>query len=130
SGKVYFDLLEARLVHDIKDVALVRIEQLYPFPIDEYAAIIKRYSQVRDIVWCQEEPRNQGAWYQIRHRLQGSLNDEQTLYYAGRRSAAEPASGIYKIHMQQQQALVEAALGFKVKAAKFKLADKKARTSQ
>lgn len=130
SGKVYFDLLEARLVHDIKDVALVRIEQLYPFPIDEYAAIIKRYSQVRDIVWCQEEPRNQGAWYQIRHRLQGSLNDEQTLYYAGRRSAAAPASGIYKIHMQQQQALVEAALGFKVKAAKFKLADKKARTSQ
>ena len=127
SGKVYYDLLEARRAADLKDVALVRIEQLYPFPADEYAAILERYPQAREVVWCQEEPQNQGAWYQIRHRLQEPLNDEQTLYYAGRASAAAPASGIYKLHMQQQQALVEAALDTQVKAAESKKADKKSR---
>ena len=127
SGKVYYDLLEARQVGDLEHVALVRIEQLYPFPIEEYARIIDEYAHVRDIVWCQEEPQNQGAWYQIRHRLQEPLNDEQTLYYAGRASAAAPASGIYKLHMQQQQALVEAALDTQVKAAESKKADKKSR---
>jgi 2-oxoglutarate dehydrogenase E1 component len=127
SGKVYFDLLETRQIHEIKDVALIRIEQLYPFPVDEYAAIINQYAGVRDIVWCQEEPQNQGAWYQIRHRLQEALGDEQTLYYAGRSSAAAPASGIFKLHLQQQQALVEAALDFKVKARKSRKTDKKSR---
>jgi 2-oxoglutarate dehydrogenase E1 component len=118
SGKVYYDLLEAREVHDIDDVPLIRIEQLYPFPIPEYAAILKKYPDVRDIVWCQEEPQNQGAWYQIRHRLQEPLRDNQELYYAGRAGAAAPASGIFKVHMQQQQALVEAALGIKPKTSK------------
>jgi 2-oxoglutarate dehydrogenase E1 component len=118
SGKVYYDLLEAREVHDIDDVPLIRIEQLYPFPIPEYAAILEKYRDVRDIVWCQEEPQNQGAWYQIRHRLQEPLRDNQELYYAGRAGAAAPASGIFKVHMQQQQALVEAALGIKPKTSK------------
>lgn len=118
SGKVYFDLLEAREIHGQRDVALIRIEQLYPFPIDEYAAQLRRYEHVDDIVWCQEEPQNQGAWYQIRHRLQESLKDHQQLYYAGRMGAAAPASGIFKIHLQQQQALVEAALGIEIKASK------------
>ncbi len=118
SGKVYYDLLEARQVHRIDDIAIVRIEQLYPFPIAEYARQIERYAGVEDIVWCQEEPQNQGAWYQIRHRLQEPLGDHQQLYYAGRPSAAAPASGIFKIHLQQQQALVEAALGIEVKASK------------
>ena len=118
SGKIYFDLLEAREVQEIDDVALIRIEQLYPFPIDAYAKIIEQYSAVTDIVWCQEEPLNQGAWYQIRHRLQEPLRDHQQLYYAGRDGAAAPASGIFKIHVQQQQALVEAALGIKVEASK------------
>lgn len=118
SGKVYYDLLEARQVHRIDDIAIVRIEQLYPFPIAEYADQIERYTGVEDIVWCQEEPQNQGAWYQIRHRLQEPLGDHQQLYYAGRASAAAPASGIFKIHLQQQQALVEAALDIEVKASK------------
>jgi len=118
SGKVYYDLLEYRQMHGIDDVALVRVEQLYPFPISEYAALIEQYSHVDDIVWCQEEPQNQGAWYQIRHRLQEPLADHQHLFYAGRPSAAAPASGIFKIHLQQQQALVEAALGIEVKASK------------
>ncbi len=118
SGKVYFDLLESRQVHGLTDVALIRVEQLYPFPVDEYAALLQEYGHVEEIVWCQEEPQNQGAWYQIRHRLQESLKDSQQLYYAGRPSAAAPASGIFKVHSQQQQALVEAALGIETKASK------------
>ncbi|MEO1247184.1 MAG: 2-oxoglutarate dehydrogenase E1 component [Pseudomonadota bacterium] len=118
SGKVYYDLLEARQVHGRDDVALIRLEQLYPFPREEYAALLAGYAHVRDIVWCQEEPQNQGAWYQIRHRLQEPLGAEQQLYYAGRSSAAAPASGIFKVHLQQQQALVEAALDIEIKASK------------
>jgi len=118
SGKVYYDLLEARQVHGSVDIAIVRVEQLYPFPIEEYAAVLKQYDHVDEIVWCQEEPQNQGAWYQIRHRLQEPLKDRQQLYYAGRPGAAAPASGIFKIHLQQQQALVEAALGIESKASK------------
>jgi 2-oxoglutarate dehydrogenase E1 component len=118
SGKVYFDLLEARKVQGIQDVALIRLEQIYPFPIEEYAAQLKQYAHVKDMIWCQEEPQNQGAWYQIRHRLQEAMSDEQQLYYAGRASAAAPASGIFKVHLQQQQALVEAALGVETKASK------------
>jgi 2-oxoglutarate dehydrogenase E1 component len=120
SGKVYYDLSEARQVNSIADTALVRIEQLYPFPVGQYAAEIAAYPNAVDIVWCQEEPQNQGAWYQIRHRLQEALGEEQQLYYAGRPGAAAPASGIFKLHMQQQQALVEAALNIQVKASKAK----------
>jgi 2-oxoglutarate dehydrogenase E1 component len=118
SGKVYYDLLEARQVHGIDDRALIRIEQLYPFPIEEFAAIIEQYEHVEDIVWCQEEPQNQGAWYQIRHRLQEPLRDHQQLYYAGRPASAAPASGIFKVHLQQQKALVDAALDIETKASK------------
>jgi 2-oxoglutarate dehydrogenase E1 component len=110
SGKVYFDLLEQREKHELRDVALVRIEQLYPFPTDEYAAIIRRYSAAREIVWCQEEPQNQGAWYQIRHRLQEPLTSKHELLYAGRAPAAAPATGIHEMHEEQQQGLVRAAL--------------------
>jgi 2-oxoglutarate dehydrogenase E1 component len=118
SGKVYYDLLESRQVHGIDDVAIIRIEQLYPFPIAEFADMIDQYAHVEEIVWCQEEPQNQGAWYQIRHRLQEPLADHQQLYYAGRPGAAAPASGIFKVHLQQQQALVEAALDIETKATK------------
>ncbi|NNE60607.1 MAG: 2-oxoglutarate dehydrogenase E1 component [Woeseia sp.] len=130
SGKVYYDLLEARQVNDIENVALVRIEQLYPFPIEQYADILRKHKDVKDIVWCQEEPQNQGAWYHIRHRLQEPLLDEQTLYYAGRPGAAAPASGMFKVHLQQQQALVEAALDIKVAASKSKKTDKPPRKNK
>jgi 2-oxoglutarate dehydrogenase E1 component len=109
SGKVYFDLLRARRKAGIRDVALVRVEQLYPFPSEEYEAILNRYATAREIVWCQEEPQNQGAWYQIRHRLQELLGGGQVLY-AGRAPAAAPATGISKIHEAEQQALIHAAL--------------------
>jgi len=118
SGKVYYDLIEARQVNRIEDIAIIRLEQLYPFPIPEYANLIRQYGHVEDIVWCQEEPQNQGAWYQIRHRLQEPLGDHQHLWYAGRPGAAAPASGIFKVHLQQQQALVEAALDIEVKASR------------
>ncbi|MGB5490708.1 MAG: 2-oxoglutarate dehydrogenase E1 component [Woeseiaceae bacterium] len=118
SGKVYFDLLEAREAHGIDDIAIIRVEQIYPFPIDEYAGLLEQYEHVKEIIWCQEEPLNQGAWYQIKHRLQEPLKKHQELYYAGRPGAAAPASGIFKIHLQQQQALVEAALDIKSAASK------------
>ena len=110
SGKVYFDLLKARRKDNIRDVALVRIEQLYPFPSDEYEAALNRYPNAREIVWCQEEPQNQGAWYQIRHRLQDVLGGRRPVLYAGRAPAAAPATGITKIHEAEQQALIAAAL--------------------
>jgi 2-oxoglutarate dehydrogenase E1 component len=110
SGKVYYDLLEARRASGRQDAAIIRIEQLYPFPAVEYAAVLARYPEALEIVWCQEEPQNQGAWYQIRHRLQQPLEGNQQLYYAGRSHAAAPAPGIFQLHVQQQQQLVEAAL--------------------
>jgi 2-oxoglutarate dehydrogenase E1 component len=111
SGKVYFDLLKARRAASLNDVALVRIEQLYPFPTQAYEAVLRRYPQLREVVWCQEEPQNQGAWYSIRHRLEGPLQkDKHVLLYSGRQHAAAPATGIAKIHDKEQRELVDAAL--------------------
>jgi 2-oxoglutarate dehydrogenase E1 component len=110
SGKVYFDLAEYRRSENLQGLAIVRIEELYPFPIEDYARIIGRYKNAKEIVWCQEEPQNQGAWYQIRHRLQEPLSHQHQLFYAGRPGAAAPASGIHALHVRQQQALVAAAL--------------------
>src|SRR5205823_5438983 len=104
SGKVYFDLLKERRKEARREVALVRIEQLYPFPSDEYQAMLNRYPNAHEIVWCQEEPQNQGAWYQIRHRLQELVPGRRLVLYAGRGPAAAPATGI------EQQTLVAAAL--------------------
>src|SRR5262249_23812380 len=110
AGKVFFDLLDSRRGDGLHNVAIVRIEQLYPFPTEEYAAIVKKYSNAREIVWCQEEPQNQGGWYQIRHRLHEPLSKDHQLLYAGRAPAAAPATGIAQMHAEQQQALVDAAL--------------------
>jgi 2-oxoglutarate dehydrogenase E1 component len=110
SGKVYFDLLKARRAAEQRDVALVRLEQLYPFPVEEYEAILRRYPNAREVVWCQEEPQNQGAWYQIRHQLDRPLAGKRELLYAGRAPAAAPATGISKIHDAEQAALIDAAL--------------------
>src|ERR1700681_4995073 len=110
SGKVYFDLLKARRSAALRGVALVRIEQLYPFPVEAYQAVLARYANATDLVWCQEEPQNQGAWYQIRHRLQELVMGRRPVLYAGRGPAAAPATGIIKIHEIEQQTLVAAAL--------------------
>jgi 2-oxoglutarate dehydrogenase E1 component len=110
SGKVYFDLAETRRDQSLDRVAIVRIEELYPFPVQDYARAVARYPNATEIVWCQEEPQNQGAWYQIRHRLQEPLSRQHELYYAGRPGAAAPASGIHALHVRQQKAFVTAAL--------------------
>jgi len=110
SGKVYYDLLEARRAAHRGDVAIVRIEQLYPFPAAEYEAEIARYANARDVVWCQEEPENQGAWWQIHHRLIAPLKARHTLHYAGRDASASTAVGHHNVHVEEQHALVGAAL--------------------
>jgi len=110
SGKVYFDLAAERDELEQKDVALVRVEQLYPFPREELQAIIKRYSNAKEVVWCQEEPMNQGAWFQIRHHIQACIKKDQQLLYVGRATSASPAVGYYQVHLQQQKQLVSDAL--------------------
>ena len=110
SGKVYFDLLKARRAEQRRDVALVRIEQLYPFPVEEFQAVLARYPNVQDMVWCQEEPQNQGAWYQIRHRLEELAGRSRPVFYAGRPPSAAPATGLTRIHEVEQARLVQTAL--------------------
>lgn len=111
SGKVYYDLHQGREDRELEnEVALVRIEQLYPFPAEDYAAMLERYPNADEVVWCQEEPENQGAWYQIKHRLQVPLDDRHELLYATRPGAATTAVGYHKLHVKQQEAVVENAL--------------------
>ncbi len=110
SGKVYFDLLEQRRLNEQTDVAIVRIEQLYPFPKEDVEAAIAQYTNVEDYVWCQEEPQNQGAWYSSQHNFRSALPDSAILHYAGRPASASPAVGYMSVHVKQQKALVEDAL--------------------
>jgi 2-oxoglutarate dehydrogenase E1 component len=110
SGKVYYDLLAERRARGIDDIAIVRIEELYPFPAELFAAELKRYPNARELYWVQEEPQNQGAWYQIQHQLRLAMRDDQVLRYAGRPSSASPAVGYAAKHAQQQRDLVNEAL--------------------
>jgi 2-oxoglutarate dehydrogenase E1 component len=110
SGKVFYDLRAARRERGIKDVAIVRLEQLYPFPHDDYTAQIEKYAKATDVVWCQEEPGNQGAWHRIQHYLLRHLLEHQKLSYALRPSSASPAVGYSALHNEQQKAVIEAAL--------------------
>jgi 2-oxoglutarate dehydrogenase E1 component len=110
SGKVYYDLLEEANKRKLDDVALLRVEQLYPFPRKEAQAELARYGAARQVVWCQEEPMNQGAWYQIHHHLTNCLAEKQKLQYAGRPRSPAPACGHYATHVVEQAALVEQAL--------------------
>ena len=109
-GKVYFDLVDEVEKRGLKDVAVVRVEQLYPFPREELSAELKRLASAKDVIWCQEEPMNQGAWYQIRHHLQACLQASQSLHYAGRGRSPAPAVGHLSDHNRQQAQLVEDAL--------------------
>lgn len=111
SGKVYFDLLAQRQAENMSHVAIVRIEQLHPFPELAVAAELERYPGLRDVVWCQEEPQNQGAWYQIQHHLLAVIAGRAPLLYAGRHASAAPAVGYRALHEEQQRALVDNALG-------------------
>jgi len=114
SGKVYYDLLDRRRTEEMKNVAIVRIEQLYPFPEEELYAAIAEYSNVKECLWCQEEPMNQGAWYSSQHHMRKvmhRLNSKLYLDYAGRAPSAAPAAGYMALHLEQQEQLIKDALG-------------------
>jgi 2-oxoglutarate dehydrogenase E1 component len=109
SGKVYYDLVAHRREQKIVDIAIIRLEQQYPFPHDDFAAQIKKYPNAQEVVWCQEEPQNQGAWYRLMAYLRGDIRPEQVLLYAGRDVSASPAVGYASKHAAQQKELVESA---------------------
>ncbi len=113
SGKVYYDLLEERESRDSSDVHLLRVEQLYPFPAEELAGLLEPYKHCR-LVWCQEEPRNMGAWDFVRERISevaGAVGCEHPEPgYVGRDASASPATGLHSRHLSQQAKLVDAAL--------------------
>ncbi len=111
SGKVYYDLLEKRSSAELNNVALVRMEQLYPFPYNEMKDVLGRYPNVSSVVWCQEEPRNQGAWRANRHRIERCFKAGFPVEYCGRAPSASPAVGYANQHQIQQQLLVDEALG-------------------
>ena len=114
SGKVYYDLVKMRDKNDSKDVGVVRIEQLYPFPYDDLEEILTKYENVQEFIWCQEEPLNQGAWFSHRHRIQRVLNrfnKGEEVSLVSRPPAAAPAVGLMKLHLQQQEELVKEAIG-------------------
>jgi 2-oxoglutarate dehydrogenase E1 component len=111
SGKVYYDLVKHREAKGSEDVAIVRVEQLYPFPHKVFGAEIKKYPNATDIVWCQDEPQNQGAWFFIQHNIHENMLEGQRLGYAGRAASASPAVGYSHLHQDQQKALIEAAFG-------------------
>ncbi len=109
SGKVYYELRTAR--GDREDTVILRLEQLYPFPHKAFSNELKKYPHATEIVWCQDEPQNQGAWFQIQHNLLENLDDNQKLAYAGRPASASPAVGYYAKHNEQQKALIQSAFG-------------------
>jgi 2-oxoglutarate dehydrogenase E1 component len=111
TGKVYYDLLVARRERGLADTALVRFEQLYPFPHKAFEAELRKYPGATQVVWCQDEPQNQGAWFFVQHHIQDALKDGQRLSYAGRPASASPAVGYYDKHYAQQKDLLTAALG-------------------
>ncbi|NWF45207.1 2-oxoglutarate dehydrogenase E1 component [Hydrogenophaga sp. D2P1] len=109
SGKVYYDLVKKREERGDDDVAILRVEQLYPFPHKVFGAEIKKYPNATDIVWCQDEPQNQGAWFFVQHYIHENMLDGQKLGYAGRAASASPAVGYAHLHQEQQKTLIEAA---------------------
>ena len=114
SGKVYYDLLEKRREEKLENVAIMRIEQLYPFPHEEVQEILAQYKNAKEFIWCQEEPQNQGAWYCSRHNLDDAVmtfDAKHRVTFAGRAASAAPAVGYAGLHNEQQAQLVNDALG-------------------
>ena len=111
SGKVAYDLLKKREEKKAYDVAILRVEQLYPFPHKAFAAEMKRFPNATEVVWCQDEPQNQGAWFFVQHYIHENMLEGQKLGYAGRPASASPAVGYSHLHVEQQKALLEQAFG-------------------
>lgn len=110
SGKVYYDLLEARRTRGFGDTAILRIEQLYPFPTEQLKEAIAPYAATGQLIWCQEEPQNQGAWDQIKHRFIRLRPEDGQIFYVGRPPSAAPAVGLRAVHVEQQERLIDEAL--------------------
>ena len=111
SGKVYYDLVKKREERGSDDVAILRVEQLYPFPHKAFATELKKYPNATEVVWCQDEPQNQGAWFFVQHYVHENMAEGQKLGYSGRAASASPAVGYSHLHQEQQKSLVEGAFG-------------------
>jgi 2-oxoglutarate dehydrogenase E1 component len=111
SGKVYYDLVKKREELGADDVAILRAEQLYPFPHKAFGAELKKYPNATELVWTQDEPQNQGAWFFVQHYIHENMSSGQKLGYSGRAASASPAVGYSHLHQEQQKALVEGAFG-------------------
>ncbi len=122
SGKVYYELAAGRLELETQNVALLRLEQLYPFPHKAFEAELRKFPKAQQIVWCQDEPQNQGAWFYVQHHIAEMLSSDQRLSYSGRLAAASPAVGYYEKHFAQQRDLIADALGEGKRKAKKKKA--------
>jgi 2-oxoglutarate dehydrogenase E1 component len=122
SGKVYYELLAYRREHKIDDIAIVRLEQQYPFPHDDYREEISRYTNAKEVVWCQEEPQNQGAWYRLRAYLRADIDAKKVLAYAGRSISASPAVGYAAKHNAEQKKLIEDAFAEQLQSGEMVLA--------
>jgi 2-oxoglutarate dehydrogenase E1 component len=111
SGKVYYDLAKKREELQDDTVAIARVEQLYPFPHKALANELKKFPNLQEVVWCQDEPQNQGAWFFVQHSIYENMTPGQKLGYSGRAASASPAVGYAHLHQEQQKALVEGAFG-------------------
>ena len=114
SGKIYYELMSYRREREIDNMAVIRLEQLYPFPHDDFQAEIDRYHKAKEVIWCQEEPGNQGAWHRIQHYLLRHMRSDQILNYALRPSSASPAAGYLAKHKFKQNQVIEAAFRDKI----------------
>ena len=122
SGKVYYEVVAYRRQNAIDDVAVLRLEQQYPFPHDDYKREVAKYAKAKEVVWCQEEPQNQGAWYRLNTYLRSDIDEKKTLYYAGRPVSASPAVGYAAKHQAEQKQLVEEAFAATLKSGEMVVA--------
>jgi 2-oxoglutarate dehydrogenase E1 component len=110
SGKIYYELLEARRLNEIYDIAILRIEQIYPFPGKQLEELLSQYTGTNELIWCQEEPKNQGGWDFSKLRIPAFIDKRWQLGYAGRQTSSAPAVGSTKLHAKEQQAVINSAL--------------------
>ena len=111
SGKVAYDLIKRREAKKHNDTAILLVEQLYPFPHKAFAAELKKFPNATEIVWCQDEPQNQGAWFFVQHYIHENMLEGQKLGYAGRPASASPAVGYSHLHQEQLKSLLDQAFG-------------------
>jgi len=114
SGKIYYELLEARRVNRVHNIAILRVEQIYPFPGDHLDALLLQYTDTNELIWCQEEPKNQGGWDFVKPRIPALINKRWQLGYIGRQPSSAPAVGSVKLHAIQQQEIINSALNLDV----------------